>query len=106
MILDDRPREARSSAPRCVTVWGRRRADPQPSAPPIEGGGGRLGLRALDYRIPAAANRWPYMLGGITAALIALLGLTGLYLEQFYQPNPVGARDSVLYIITRAPLGD
>jgi len=66
----------------------------------------RLGLRALDYPIPAAANRWPYMLGGLTAALILLLFLTGLYLEQFYQPTPVGARDSVLYIITRAPLGD
>jgi len=66
----------------------------------------RLGLRALDYSIPEAANRWPYMLGGVTSALIVLLVLTGLYLEQFYQPTPVGARDSVLYIITRAPLGD
>ena len=66
----------------------------------------RLGLHGLDYRIPEAADRWPYMLGGLTAALLLMLLLTGLYLEQYYQPNPVGARDSVLYIITRAPLGD
>lgn len=46
------------------------------------------------------------MLGGLSAALILLLAVTGLYLEQFYQPTPVGARDSVLYIVARAPLGD
>jgi quinol-cytochrome oxidoreductase complex cytochrome b subunit len=66
----------------------------------------RLGLEGLDYPIPRIANRWTYMLGGLTAVLIVILFLTGLYLGQFYNPNPVGAHDSVLYIITRAPLGD
>ncbi|MBI4538271.1 MAG: cytochrome bc complex cytochrome b subunit [Gemmatimonadetes bacterium] len=65
----------------------------------------RLGLVALDYPIPRAANRWTYMLGGLTASLILVLILTGLYLAQFYNPNPLGAHDSVLYINTRAPLG-
>lgn len=66
----------------------------------------RLALKALDYPIPKAANRWTYMLGGLTAAFIVLLIATGLYLSQFYNPSPIGAYDSVLYIITRAPLGD
>lgn len=66
----------------------------------------RLALDALDYSIPRPANRWPYMLGGLTASLIVILILTGLYLAQFYNPNPLAAHDSVLYISTRAPLGD
>ncbi|MFQ5690798.1 MAG: cytochrome b N-terminal domain-containing protein [Gemmatimonadota bacterium] len=66
----------------------------------------RLALHSLDYEIPRAANRWPYMLGGLTALFIVLLILTGVYLAQFYNPSPLGAHDSVLYIITRAPLGD
>lgn len=67
---------------------------------------GRLGLGALDYRIPAAGNRLRYMLGGLTAALIVILFLTGFYLAEFYAPDPQGAHDSVLYLIARAPLGD
>ena len=66
----------------------------------------RLALHALDYAIPKQANRWTYMLGGLTAVLLLILLLTGLYLAQFYNPTPVGAHDSVLYIIARAPLGD
>ncbi|HKJ92626.1 MAG TPA: hypothetical protein VJ957_05620 [Longimicrobiales bacterium] len=68
--------------------------------------GRRLAPDALDYPIPARANRFRYMLGGLTAFFIVVLILTGLYLAQFYQPSPTGAHDSVLYIITRAPLGD
>jgi ubiquinol-cytochrome c reductase cytochrome b subunit len=65
----------------------------------------RLALGALDYAVPKLAFNAPYFLGGLTAALIAIL-LTGLYLAQYYNPNPAGAHDSVLYIITRAPFGD
>lgn len=66
----------------------------------------RLALEALDYPIPREANRFRYMLGGLTSFFILLLIFTGIYLGQFYNPNPAGAYDSVLYIITRAPLGD
>ncbi|MFQ5890774.1 MAG: cytochrome b N-terminal domain-containing protein [Gemmatimonadota bacterium] len=66
----------------------------------------RAALKALDYPIPKVTNRWTYMLGGLTAFFIILLLLTGIYLAQFYNPNPIGAHDSVLYIIARAPLGD
>jgi ubiquinol-cytochrome c reductase cytochrome b subunit len=68
--------------------------------------GRRLALEALDYAIPRGANRWTYMLGGLTAFLIVVLLLTGVYLAQFYNPTPAGAHDSVLYIIARAPFGD
>ncbi|MFQ5679335.1 MAG: cytochrome b N-terminal domain-containing protein [Gemmatimonadota bacterium] len=66
----------------------------------------RLALEDLEYRIPKAANRLPYMLGGLTSLFVVVLILTGLYLAQFYNPSPVGAHDSVLYLIARAPLGD
>lgn len=66
----------------------------------------RVALDALEYPIPKAANRIPYMLGGLTAFLIALLVLTGLYMAQFYNPSPAGAHDSVMYLIARVPLGD
>ncbi len=66
----------------------------------------RLAADALDYPIPKKANRWTYMLGGLTAFFVLVLVLSGLYLAQFYDPTPAGAHDSVLYIITRAPLGD
>lgn len=66
----------------------------------------RVALDALESPIPRAANRIPYMLGGLTAFLIVLLVLTGLYMAQFYNPSPAGAHDSVMYLIARAPLGD
>lgn len=66
----------------------------------------RLALSSLDYSIPRAANRWSYMLGGLTAFFIVVLVLTGIYLGQFYNPTPTGAHDSVMYLIARAPLGD
>lgn len=66
----------------------------------------RAALGALDYRIPREANRWPYLLGGLTAFFVVVLIATGLYLGQFYHPSPLGAHESVLYIVARAPLGD
>lgn len=66
----------------------------------------RLGLGGLDYRVSDAARRWPYFLGGLTAVLIAVLIATGVYLAQFYNPDPLGAHDSMVYLLTRAPLGD
>lgn len=66
----------------------------------------RLGAKGLDYRVPEAARRWQYFLGGLTAALVVVLVVTGVYLAQFYDPDPLAAHDSMVYILTRAPLGD
>lgn len=66
----------------------------------------RLGLDALDYSIPPSANQLRYMLGGLTFVGIVVLIITGLLLDQFYNPSPLSAHDSVLYIMTRVRLGN
>ena len=66
----------------------------------------RLGLQALDYPIPPSANQIRYMLGGLTFVGIIVLIITGLFLDQFYNPSPLAAHDSVLYIMTRVRLGN
>ena len=66
----------------------------------------RLALHALEYRVPRVTLSVKYMLGGLTAFLLLVLIATGLYLSQYYNPTATGAHDSVLYLISRAPLGD
>jgi ubiquinol-cytochrome c reductase cytochrome b subunit len=66
----------------------------------------RLGLQGLDYEIPAVATRLPYYLGAMTLTSILVAAVTGIYLEQFYQPSPLGAHASVVYTIEHAPFGD
>ncbi len=66
----------------------------------------RLALHQLDYPIAPSANRLAYMLGGLTFFGILLLMVTGILLDQYYNPNPVAAHDSVIYIMTRVPLGN
>lgn len=66
----------------------------------------RLGLEGLVYHVPEHANTLPYTLGGITMMGFVILVVTGIYLAQFYHPHPADAHDSVIYIITGAPLGD
>lgn len=62
--------------------------------------------QGLAYEIPRVADRLPYYLGSITLFGIIIQILTGIYLMQFYNPDPVSAHQSVLYIISRARLGD
>ena len=66
----------------------------------------RLGLQGLAYAVPEHANSLPYLLGGITFMGFIVLFVTGIYLAQFYHPHPADAHESVVYIITGAPLGD
>jgi ubiquinol-cytochrome c reductase cytochrome b subunit len=65
----------------------------------------RLALDGLDYPIPPTANRLAYMLGGLTFSGILILVVTGILLDQYYNPSPVAAHDSLIYIMTRVPLG-
>lgn len=65
----------------------------------------RLGMSALDYSITPEANRLRFMLGGLTFFGIIILIVTGLFLDQFYNPTPIGAHESVIYIMTRVRLG-
>ena len=81
---------------------------PLPPAPVPAGSavGERLAWEALEYRIPPVANRLPYMLGGLTFFGIVLLVVTGVLLDQYYDPTPLGAHDSIVYLMTRVPLGN
>lgn len=65
----------------------------------------RLALDGLDYPIAPTANRLICMLGGLTFFGILLLVVTGIVLDQFYNPSPIAAHDSMMYIMTRIPLG-
>jgi quinol-cytochrome oxidoreductase complex cytochrome b subunit len=58
----------------------------------------RLGISELNYDVPAHAQSIWYMLGGITGMGFLILVATGIYLTQFYNPDPNSARDSVVYI--------
>ena len=66
----------------------------------------RLGLSGLAYPVPAHANGIGYVLGGITLVGFLILGVTGIWLAQFYHPTPATARESVVYVMNVAPLGD
>lgn len=64
----------------------------------------RFALHALEYPIPARANRLDFMLGAVTLAALTILAVTGIVLTQFYNPTPLGAHESLRYIITRTSL--
>lgn len=64
----------------------------------------RFALPALEYPIPARANRLDFMLGALTLVALTLLALTGIVLTQFYNPAPVAAHGSIQYVVTTLPL--
>jgi len=66
----------------------------------------RLGLSGLAYPVPAHANGIGYILGGITFFGFLILAATGIWLAQFYHATPATARESVVYIMNVAPVGD
>ena len=64
----------------------------------------RLALEASDYPVPARANRLDFMLGGLTATALVVLAVSGIVLTQFYDPSPLGAYSSMLYLVTGVPV--
>lgn len=99
--------------------FGKRPTHAAVTAPPTEAAEGpapspglwgwlddRLGLSALRYRVPAHANTLWYTLGGTTFIGILVLVATGIWLAQYYNPDPAGARASVMFIQNSATLGD
>jgi quinol-cytochrome oxidoreductase complex cytochrome b subunit len=60
----------------------------------------RLGITALAYPVPEHANNLAWSLGGVTAATLGLLIVTGIILAQFYSPIPETANESVRNIVT------
>lgn len=62
-------------------------------------------LQALKKPVPLFATKWFYCLGGITLALLAIQGITGIMLAAYYQPTPEGAYTSILYIENEVRFG-
>ncbi len=56
----------------------------------------RLGLSGISYAVPEHANSLPYLLGGMTLFGFLILIVTGIYLAQFYNPQPTAARDQLV----------
>ncbi len=66
----------------------------------------RLGLSGLQYPIPEHANKLAYSLGGLSLITFVLLVATGIFLTQYYNPDPAAAHASVRHIITGISGGD
>ena len=64
----------------------------------------RLALGAFDYPVPARASHLDFMLGGLTATALVVLAVSGIVLTQFYDPSPLGAYSSMLYLVTGVPV--
>ncbi|HUV26382.1 MAG TPA: cytochrome b N-terminal domain-containing protein [Anaerolineales bacterium] len=59
----------------------------------------------LSKPVPNFARRWWYCLGGITAFLFVLQGLTGIMLAFYYKPTPEQAFSSIQFIETQVNFG-
>ncbi|HEY3336087.1 MAG TPA: cytochrome b N-terminal domain-containing protein [Candidatus Limnocylindrales bacterium] len=66
----------------------------------------RIGISGLAYPVPAHANGIGYILGGISFFGFLILAGTGIWLAQYYHPTAATARESVVYIMNVASLGD
>lgn len=60
----------------------------------------RLGIKGLQYPVPEHANNLGWSLGGVTAATLLVLIVTGIVLAQWYTPIPEEANASVRHIVT------
>jgi len=67
-----------------------------------------LVLHLHPSRVPATTLRWSYTwgLGGLSALLVVLLGLTGIFLEMNYTPSPTQAYLDILALRTNTWFGD
>ena len=65
----------------------------------------RLGVKALHYPVPEHANKLAYSLGGLTAITFVIMVATGVFLTQYYDPDPTRAHASVNHIVNDVTLG-
>lgn len=61
--------------------------------------------KILKKPVPKYALRWFYCMGGITAFLFVVQGLTGILLAFYYKPTPEAAYSSIQYIESQVYLG-
>lgn len=87
--------------------------NPQPSTGKNESLGRRLfnvlnerfGLDALAYEVPAHANTLPFTLGGLTMVSTVITVISGVFLAQWYTPEPEVANESMRNIMQNVYLG-
>lgn len=65
----------------------------------------RLGIRGLQYPVPEHANKLAYSLGGLALLSFVLMVATGVFLTQYYNPDPAQAHGSVANIVEHVTLG-
>jgi ubiquinol-cytochrome c reductase cytochrome b subunit len=65
----------------------------------------RLGIKGLQYPVPEHANKLAYSLGGLTVITFVIMVVTGIFLTQYYDPDPARAHSSVVNIVTGVTLG-
>ena len=61
--------------------------------------------KVLNKPVPKFALRWWYCLGGITAFLFLVQGVTGIMLSFYYKPTPEAAYASIQFIETQVRFG-
>jgi hypothetical protein len=61
--------------------------------------------KVLGKPVPRYALRWWYCLGGMTAFLFVVQGLTGILLAFYYRPTPEAAYASIQFIETQVRFG-
>lgn len=61
--------------------------------------------KILRKPVPKYAMRWFYCLGGITAFLFVVQGITGIMLAFYYKPTPEAAYASIQFIETQVRFG-
>jgi len=61
--------------------------------------------KLLEKPVPKYATRWFYCLGGLTAFLFVVQGITGIMLAFYYQPTPETAFASIQYIENQVRFG-
>ena len=65
----------------------------------------RLGIKGLQYPVPEHANKLAYSLGGLSLITFVIMVATGIFLTQYYDPDPTRAHASVVHIIQGVTLG-
>jgi hypothetical protein len=59
----------------------------------------------VQYPVPEHANKLAYSLGGLTLITFLIMVGSGIFLTQYYDPDPTRAHASVVHITTRVTLG-
>jgi len=95
---------------RSASVWTQRRPYKPLTARAVEWVDERYELSPVLSKlaakpVPRFAMRWWYCLGGITAFLFVLQGITGIMLAFYYKPSAAEAYNSILFIENQVRFG-